>query len=73
MVGTPAMSETIMGVTSAEIALVARKIVYDKRWRERLGHHLPEDLMAGRPLLHACNDYMYLLYSCTSVHVVDYM
>ena len=27
--GTPAMSETIMGVTSAEIALDARKIVYD--------------------------------------------
>ena len=30
MVGTPAMSETIMGVISiAEIALVARIIVYD--------------------------------------------
>ena len=30
MVGRPAMSETIMGVTSvAEIAMVARKIVYD--------------------------------------------
>ena len=30
MVGTPAMSETILGVTQvAEIALVARIIVYD--------------------------------------------
>ena len=30
VVGMPAMSETIMGVTSvAKIALVARKIVYD--------------------------------------------
>ena len=63
VVGTPAMSKTIMGVTGSHTSRRNcpghPEYRLRHRWRERLGHHLPEDLMAGRPLLNACNDYMH--------------
>ena len=56
------MSETIIGVTDSHTSrrncLGHPEYRLRHRWRERLGHHLPEDLMAwqGRGL-----------YSCTAV------
>ena len=72
VVGTPAMSETIIGVTDSHTSRrnCPGHLEYRlrHRWRERLGHHLPEDLMAGRPLLNACNDYSR---TCMLVDQVD--